>query len=634
MKRFIAVILLGIVAVSSAHANQQSSAIQTVTASRQSSTSGDSALNLTTVQEKTIQLIAPIGDDVWYSWDNYYNQRLYSIQWESQDINSVHLDYSTDGGATWMSIAEDIPAQPGVYEWSVPEYESSDCFIRVLDTTDSTISVMNTESFTIAPYPSIEYPIGLEYLRAGDTATIRWSSIGIDSLRIEYSDDGGNSWHIVDESVDATPGEYDWVVPDIMSTSCRLQLTDTSDSLITFRVSNTFAIYKPITISSPTSGAVWRAGEEHTIAWDGTWIDNIAFNYSANNGGTWYYIGSCDPDRGTFTWVPPDNPSTSCLLRIYLNENTYHVSDVFTIESGSGPPSVRLLSPNGGERIDAPSSIRIHWTSINVDRINIEYSLDGSDWILAKYNVNAATGYDTWRPQMNTTQDISLRIVSTSDESVYDISDGTITINTGLGITVLSPNSGETVSAGSQVEIIWETFRSFIVTQSMWDFTILYSIDNGETWADITEVSLEINPFKRQHSYLWTVPDVDSESCLVKVTTDSGPAVDDQSDAAFTISTAVEVAEEHHPELFVAAACYPNPFNPRTTIAFQLPGTSDVSIAIYNALGQQVREYVLERMEAGAHNIVFDASALTSGLYFYRIDTEYEAVTGKMLYMK
>ena len=88
------------------------------------------------------------------------------------------------------------------------------------------------------------------------------------------------------------------------------------------------------------------------------------------------------------------------------------------------------------------------------------------------------------------------------------------------------------------------------------------------------------------------------------------------------------------PEQFVTAVSYPNPFNPQTTIHYELSHIAKVKISVFNSLGQRVRAYDLGQREHGTHELVFDASELTSGLYFYRVDAGYLSVTGKMLYMK
>ncbi len=91
---------------------------------------------------------------------------------------------------------------------------------------------------------------------------------------------------------------------------------------------------------------------------------------------------------------------------------------------------------------------------------------------------------------------------------------------------------------------------------------------------------------------------------------------------------------ESRPERFITAMCYPNPFNPQTTIRYELSMNGKITISVYNALGQQEQVYDLGQKDQGIHEIVFDALNLTSGIYFYQVDAGYASVTGKMLYMK
>jgi N-acetylneuraminic acid mutarotase len=90
-------------------------------------------------------------------------------------------------------------------------------------------------------------------------------------------------------------------------------------------------------------------------------------------------------------------------------------------------------------------------------------------------------------------------------------------------------------------------------------------------------------------------------------------------DGSFEYTNEVNV-EVTTPSVFLLEQNYPNPFNPTTTIAFSLAIGSKVSLKIFNTLGQEVRSLVNGNMSDGFHEVSFDASALNSGVYFYRID--------------
>lgn len=65
---------------------------------------------------------------------------------------------------------------------------------------------------------------------------------------------------------------------------------------------------------------------------------------------------------------------------------------------------------------------------------------------------------------------------------------------------------------------------------------------------------------------------------------------------------------------------YPNPFNPSTTISYELPQRLHVTITVFNALGQKVATLVEGEQEAGYHDVKFDGRGLSSGVYFYRLN--------------
>jgi hypothetical protein len=79
---------------------------------------------------------------------------------------------------------------------------------------------------------------------------------------------------------------------------------------------------------------------------------------------------------------------------------------------------------------------------------------------------------------------------------------------------------------------------------------------------------------------------------------------------------------------------FPNPFNPVTTINYQLPKSSMVTLSVYDVSGRQVAELVNGWRDAGAHNVTFDASTLASGLYFYRIEAGGFTDVKKMVLVK
>jgi len=88
---------------------------------------------------------------------------------------------------------------------------------------------------------------------------------------------------------------------------------------------------------------------------------------------------------------------------------------------------------------------------------------------------------------------------------------------------------------------------------------------------------------------------------------------------------------EVYPAKFSLSQNYPNPFNPTTIINYELAKTSDVQLAIYDLLGQKLATLVSKRQPAGSHKVEWDASSFSSGVYFYRVETNNGFVQSRKL---
>ncbi|MEJ2629351.1 MAG: T9SS type A sorting domain-containing protein, partial [bacterium] len=79
---------------------------------------------------------------------------------------------------------------------------------------------------------------------------------------------------------------------------------------------------------------------------------------------------------------------------------------------------------------------------------------------------------------------------------------------------------------------------------------------------------------------------------------------------------------------------YPNPFNPTTNINFAVNKPSHIKLTVYNQLGQKVATLVNEQLIAGNYKVTWDASKMSSGIYFYRINADNHTQTHKMILLK
>ncbi len=114
-----------------------------------------------------------------------------------------------------------------------------------------------------------------------------------------------------------------------------------------------------------------------------------------------------------------------------------------------------------------------------------------------------------------------------------------------------------------------------------------------------------------------------------------GPAARARTAGAVTgLQGQVQGLGETAPAGFVLDDAYPNPFNPTTMIRYTLPEASHVNVTVYNALGQQVAVLAEGYQDAGQHQVTFDASGLSNGIYLYVIRAGTFTATKQMMLLK
>ncbi|MFC1541614.1 BsuPI-related putative proteinase inhibitor [Candidatus Latescibacterota bacterium] len=104
--------------------------------------------------------------------------------------------------------------------------------------------------------------------------------------------------------------------------------------------------------------------------------------------------------------------------------------------------------------------------------------------------------------------------------------------------------------------------------------------------------------------------------------------------ALFESDDSPVVVEEEQPLEFSLSQNMPNPFNPTTLIQFTIPNAGTVRLTVYNIMGQVVERVVDEHMAAGLHNVQFNGTSLSSGIYFYQLESQGYSSARKMLLIK
>jgi hypothetical protein len=99
-------------------------------------------------------------------------------------------------------------------------------------------------------------------------------------------------------------------------------------------------------------------------------------------------------------------------------------------------------------------------------------------------------------------------------------------------------------------------------------------------------------------------------------------------------STSESSVNEIIPKEFYLYQNYPNPFNPTTTIKYDVARPGMVELIIFDMLGRKVKSLVSEQQNAGSYDVVFNASHLASGVYFYKLSANDYVETKKMVFLK
>ena len=171
--------------------------------------------------------------------------------------------------------------------------------------------------------------------------------------------------------------------------------------------------------------------------------------------------------------------------------------------------------------------------------------------------------------------------------------------------------------------------RDDILTPSSWmdterNFHHVLTNSNGDSLISIDE---RILGFATTDFY-------DSEYRIYVSAFDvSGNSTIDSMDVYFNNGIS-SVDNNNVPTKYYLSQNYPNPFNPSTLIKYQLPVSDNVTLKVYDVLGNEITTLVNEFKPAGSYSISFDASKLSSGIYFYRLQAGNYVETKKMLLLK
>src|SRR2546426_1003453 len=321
----------------------------------------------------SLTLTAPNGGEKWGV------NTLQNITWtKTGSIASVRLDYSANGTfSDAVVIVASTPAAAGSYAWTIPDALSTTVKVRVTDVSDSTVADASDAAFTILAGFTLSAPNGGEVWTVGDSRTITWTTTGtIPNIKLEYSKDNFTTTVLITASAPNT-GTFAWTVPDDLSATVRVRVTNVNDSTVFDDSDANFKIQGALTVTSPNGGETWTVGATQAITWatSGT-VANVKLEFSKDNFATATVITASTPNTGTYSWIIPDAISATVKVRVSnaVDAEANDVSDAnFKIRGG-----LVLVAPNGGETWTVGATQAISWTTSGTGpHVKLQYSTDG-----------------------------------------------------------------------------------------------------------------------------------------------------------------------------------------------------------------------------------------------------------------
>ncbi|MFN4812772.1 MAG: T9SS type A sorting domain-containing protein [Bacteroidota bacterium] len=351
----------------------------------------------------------------------------FDIYWLAPGIDFVDIEYSTNGGATFTSLATNVDASLTTYTWTpIPNTPSATCRLRIKQSSNPALNDVSDNNFTIGSASlTLTSPNGGEVFAINTGQYIDWTAVGVTDVDIEYSINGGNTWTFIGTQ---TGSPFYWwnPIPNTPSSNCLIRIKDANNTTISDVSDAPFTIAGGnITLYTPAGGNTWSTGSVNQISWDAPGINSVKIEYSFDSMATWNTIVANYTTPGNYNWTIPNTPSNDCFVRV-SNTNDLSVFDInqapFTITA----PYITVVYPNGGETFQSGYDYFIEFDAVGVDSAMIEYSINGgTTWtpIISSYAIGSVTNYYQWVVPNTPSNNCLLRIKDTQTGAIIDQSD-------------------------------------------------------------------------------------------------------------------------------------------------------------------------------------------------------------------
>lgn len=272
------------------------------------------------------------------------------------------------------------------------------------------------------------------------------------------------------------------------------------------------------------------------------------------------------------------------------------------------------------------------YNSLSQVELDYVYYYDGTNW-----NPSIRTSY-TYTPsgksETSYTEEYdSSWVPSSSDSSAYNMNDQ-------LTYNLYKRFDGTTWQNIEQME---NFYQNNLITESvqtswmydpyeMWKYRDLFSY-SADNLVSQTSQSWENNQWVNQ-SLMNMAYNSQNNVTVMEMFMWNGTSWDPNYKYIYAYTNVLDVAEEPLVKDVVLYQNYPNPFNSSTKIVYYLPAPTEVTLILYNTLGEKIKTLDEGMKLAGNHEVILDDNTLSSGVYFYEFSTQNKAFSKKMILLK
>lgn len=398
---------------------------------------------------------------------------------------------------------------------------------------------------------------------------------------------------------------------------------------ITFKVA-----ISDVQVTSPRQGNVWFTGLMKNITWKArSSTGNVRIEFSVDNGVTWQIITNSAPNNGTYVWSVPYYTSDQCFVRITLLSNNQSDTNnyTFTIIGEINAP-IAIYPENGAANV--PNNPTFQWSTVpGATTYNFQLSTSAAfdNFVVNQLNLNGTTftaswlePYTTyyWRVQANS------EIGPSEFCTIRSFTTGPITVLPGIP-TLVQPAQAAANQYLNPV-LVWLPGTYADTYHVQLSSNVHFASDVIE-YMDVPVTTFRVTDLLQAHTqYYWRVRSSNYAgfsffSVIRRFTTGNAVSIEN-SDSGTPVTRLM--------------GNYPNPFNPSTTIAFDVAKLREpITLSIYNTKGQIVRNLFSGHPLRHNMSLVWDGKddngiGVSSGIYFYRLHSPSFDQTRKMVLIK